>query len=400
MKKIKLLFAVAVAATVLTGCSKSGGASMGGDNQFPVRTLGTQNATLHTTYPATLKGIQDVEIRPKVSGFITKVYVQEGQAVRAGQVLFTIDSETYEAAVRQAAAAVNSAKAQLNQAKLTYTNNEALFKNKIIGNYELQNSLNSYETAKASVAQAEAALASARENLSFCTVHSPANGYIGSLPYKVGALVSPSVATPLTTVSNTNTIEVFFSMTEKDMLTLTKKAGNATMAIKDIPAVQLQLADGSTYNHEGRVVKMSGVVDPATGSISMIAHFANPEHLLRSGASGSIVIPQNDRNAIVIPQEATSQVQDKIFVYLLTEGNKVKYTEIKVNPENDGSNYVVTSGLKAGDKIVTKGLTKLSDGMEITPITEAQYEQNIKKAQSLGKDQGTAKGFVNAMKSK
>lgn len=400
MKKIKLLFAVAVAATMLTGCSKSGSASLGGDNQFPVRTLGTQNATMQTTYPATLKGIQDVEIRPKVTGFITKVYVQEGQAVRAGQVLFTIDSETYEAAVRQAAAAVNSAKAQLNQAKLTYENSESLHKDNIIGSYELQNAKNSYETAKASVAQAEASLASARENLSFCTVVSPANGYIGSLPYKVGALVSPSITTALTTVSNTSTIEVFFSMTEKDVLSLTKKAGSASVAIKDIPAVKLQLADGSTYDHEGRVVKMSGVVDPATGSISMIAHFANPNHLLRSGASGTILIPQNDRNAIVIPQEATSQVQDKIFVYLLTEGNKVKYTEIKVNSENDGSNYVVTSGLKAGDKIVVKGLTKLSDGMDITPITEAQYEQNIKKAQSLGKQQGTAKGFVNAMTGK
>lgn len=401
MERIKYLCVIASTAIMLTACSSKSGGLPTGDNQYPVTTVQTQSASMSMSYPAMLRGIQDVEIRPQVSGFITRLLVHEGQAVRAGQVICTINSETFQAAVRQAAAAVNSAKAQATQAKLTYQNSVKLHKSNIIGSYELQNAHNTYLSAEASVAQAEAALASARENLRYCTVTSPSNGFIGSINYKVGALVGPSIASPITTVSNTSTIEAFFSMTEKDVLALLKNGnGNTANALKNLPPVKLQLADGSIYSLSGRVVKMSGVVDPTTGSISMIAHFQNPERLLRSGASASIVVPQTNANAIVIPQSYTSQVQDKVFVYVLGAGNKVKYTEIKVNPQNDGNNFVVTSGLKPGDKIVTNGLSSLTDGMVIKPITDAQYQENIKKAQALGKDQGSAKGFVNAMKSK
>lgn len=382
---------------LLTACGgKKGGMGMG-DNKYPVRTVGTQSASSETTYPATIKGIQDVEVRPKVSGFITKVFVHEGQAVGAGQVLFTIDDETYRAQVQQAQAAVNTARAQLSTAKLSYENNKKLFEKNIIGQFELSSSNDAYQTALAQVAQAQAALASAREMLSYCSVKSPAAGSVGSLPYKVGALVGPSIATPLTTISDISTAEVFFSVSEATIMSMTKTAGSTQAAIKSFPTVKLQLSDGTVYNQPGRVVKMSGVIDPTTGSISLIAHFQNPQRLLKSGASGKIVIPQIASSAIVVPQEAVSNVQDKKFVYVLGKDNKVKYTEIKVAPQNDGTTYVVTDGLHVGDRYVVKGIASLQDGKEIQPITELQYEENIKKAADLAKNQSSAKGFADAM---
>ena len=357
MKIIKFLFVAAVTAS-LTACGGGGSMPKFGNNEFPVETVGANSASLQSTYPATIKGIQDVEVRPKVSGFITRVYVHEGQVVKAGQPLFSIDSETYQAAVRQAQASVNTARAQLNTARLTYENNKKLFDKKVIGQYELSTAQNTYATAQASLAQAMAALASAKETLSWCMVKSPAAGVIGSLPYKAGALVSASSVDPLTTVSDVSTVEVFFSMSENDILGLTKTAGSVT------------------------------------------AHFANPERLLKSGGAGQIIIPRTDNHAIVIPQEATVSVQDKLFVYKVGKNNKVYYTEIKVNPQNDGNTYIVTSGLSVGDRIVVKGLTKLSDKMKIKPVTLAAYQKSIDDAAKLGAKQGSASGFVDAMKGK
>lgn len=397
MKIKSLLFVVAVA-VALVSCGGGGGMPKFGDDEYPVQTIGSSSASMQTTYPATIKGIQDVEVRPKVSGFITKVYVHEGQTVSTGQVLFSIDSETYRAAVQQAQAGVNTAKAQLNTARLTYENNKKLFEKNVIGQYELSTAQNTYATAQASVAQAQAALASAKEQLSWCQVTSPSAGVIGSLPFKVGALVSASSA--LTTVSEIGTVEVFFSMSESQVLNLTKTAGNVNAALNALPAVKLQLADGTVYNHPGKVVKASGVIDQSTGAVTLIAHFANPDKLLKSGGAGQIIIPNDNNAAIQVPQEACSEVQDKIFVYKVGKDNKVVYSEIKVDPQNDGNNYVVTSGLSVGDRIVVKGITKLTDGQAIKPITVEQYQKKLDNAAKLAESQGTAKGFVGAMKSK
>lgn len=400
MKTTKILM-IAALGTVLASCGgKSGGKPNFADNEYAVRTVATQGTELQTTYPATIKGVQDVQIRPKVSGFLTKVCVHEGQSVSAGQLLFVIDNETYQAQVRQAAAAVNTAKAQLNTAKLTYQNNKKLYDSKIIGEYELSTSANSLSTAQAAVAQAEASYASAKEMLDYCYVKSPAAGVVGSLPFKVGALVSSSSAEPLTTVSDINTMEVYFSVTEKDMLTMTKGEGGVNAAINAYPEVQLRLADGTLYDHPGKVVKASGVIDAATGSISMIARFDNPRKQLRSGGSGQIVVPTTSTGAIIIPQEATSEVQNKKFVYLVGKDNKVQYHEITVNPQDDGKNYIVTSGLQPGDRYVSKGITSLSDGKEIKPITEEQYLKKISDAAKLGENQGSASGFAGVMSGK
>ena len=368
MMKSKFLV-MAAASMILASCGGGGGRPTFGDNEYPVVTVGTQSSTTQTTYPATIKGVQDVQISPKVAGFITQINVKEGQTVSAGQVLFVIDNVTYQAQVRQAQASVNTAKASVNTAKLSFENSQKLHESGVIGDFELQSATNAYEQAKAGLAQAEASLSSAKEMLSYCYVKSPAAGVVGTLPYKVGALVS--TGNVLTTVSNNSSMEVYFSVTEKDALEMSKDAGGQKGAIEKFPAVKLRLADGSMYDLEGTVTKMSGVIDAATGSVQLIALFQNPQRVLKSGGSGAIVIPHNSSSAIIIPQSAVSEVQNKKFVYLLGADNKV-----------------------TGDKYVTNGITKLSDGMEIVPITPERYTQKIEeqaKAMTAGDIVGSMK---------
>jgi len=390
MKKMKM-FMVAAATIALASCGGGGGMPSFGDNEYPVEEVKTSDAEMQTTYPAVINGIQDVEIRPKMSGFLTQINVTEGQTVQAGQLLFVIDNETYQAQVRQSQAAVNTAQSQVNTAKLTYENSKQLFDSHVIGEYELQTAENSFKSAQAGLAQAQAALASARESLSFCYVKSPAKGVVGTLPFKKGALVSASNV--LTHVSDISQMEVYFSMTEKDMLALSKADGGLKGAVEQFPGVKLQLADGSIYGYDGTVAAISGVIDQATGTVQLKARFPNPESLLKSGGSGTIIVPRQNTGAIVIPQSVVMEVQNKKFVYLLNDSNKVQYTEIKVDPQDDGVNYIVTEGLKVGDKYVTNGITKLNDQMEIVPITPQRYQEKIQEqAKAM-----TAGDIVNAM---
>ena len=385
MKMKKMMTLAAIAAT-LVSCGGGGGRPQFGDNEYPVVAVGTSSADMQSTYPATIKGVQDVEIRPKVQGFITQINVKEGQTVGAGQVLFVLDNETATQQVRQAQAAVNTAQQQCNTAKLTYENAQKLHEAKVVGDYELQTAQNNYEVAQAQLAQSQASLASAKEQLSYSYVKSPASGVVGTMPYKKGALVNN--ANVLTTVSNISSMEVYFSVTEKAAMQL------QTAGLQTLPSVKLQLADGSIYGHEGKVTKMSGVIDQATGSVQLIALFQNPEKLLKSGGAGTIIIPRLANDVIIIPQSCVSEVQNKKFVYLLGSDNKVKYSEIKVDAQNDGVNYIVTEGLKTGDKYVTNGITKLTDGMEIKPITPERYQQKISeqaKAMSAGDIVGAMK---------
>lgn len=391
MKMNKMLM-VAFSATVLMSCGGGGGRPTFGDNEYPIETVAESSAALQSTYPATINGIQDVEIRPKVSGFLTQINVTEGQTVSAGQVLFVVDNETYQAQVRQAQAAVNTAQSAVNTAKLTFENTKQLHASKVVGDYELQTAENTFQSAQAQLAQAQAALASAKEALSFCYVKSPAAGVVGTLPFKKGALVSASNV--LTHVSDISTMDVYFSMTEKDMLAMSQSEGGLKAAVEKFPPLKLQLADGTMYAYEGHVSSISGVIDRSTGSVQLKAQFPNPEKLLKSGGSGAVIVPRSADAAIVIPQRVVMEVQNKKFVYVLKDSNKVAYTEITVDPQNDGMNYIVTSGLKIGDKYVTNGITKLTDQMEIVPITPERYQQKIdEQAKAM-----SASDIVNAIK--
>ena len=396
---IALLGAICV--LTMTGCGGNK-AQQQASNEYAVRTVTTSSPELNYTYPATIKGKQDIEIRPRVAGNIVKVCVDEGATVSAGQTLFIIDDVTYREAVNQATASVNQAKAGLNQAnaalataKLTYNNKKELLNKKIIGDYEFQaaqNSLTQAEaavaTAHASVASANAALVSARQNLSYCYVKSPANGVVGSIPYRVGALVSSSSAQPLTTVSNIETMYVYFSVTEKQLLDMTRTTGDSKSILASFPGVQLQLVDGSIYDKIGKITTISGVIDQTTGSVALRADFANPNHLLKTGGTGKILVPYATKNVVVIPQSATVELQDQKYVYIVGKDNKVSFTNIKVADVNDSQNYIVTSGLKAGDRIVTQGVAQgisaLTDGMQITPITEAEAAKKVQQAIQMG----------------
>lgn len=366
---------------LLSSCGQ-GDKSKGKTPECAVIAVQSTNASLTNSYPATIKGKQDVEIRPMVSGFITKLNVDEGSVVRKGQSLLTIDPVQYQAAVNVAKANVATAKAALSTQQLTLNNKRELNKKQIISDFDLQMAENQFAQAKASLAQAEAQLVNARNNLSYTNVTSPSDGMVGVIPYRVGSLVSASITTPLTTVSDISSMFVYFSMTEKQLLNLIRDGGSVKEILAKMPPVRLQLIDGTMYADSGKVETISGVIDQSTGSVSMRAAFPNAHNVLRSGGTAKVLFPNALENIIMVPQSATVEIQDKKFVYVVQGDNTLKNTEVEVHPLDDGKYYLVTKGLKSGDKIVIEGVQNLKDGQSIQPITpaekEAEYQQAMK----------------------
>lgn len=370
----------ALGLSVLTACGGGQGGMKMGDNQFAVEAVKATSSNQSEQYPATIKGLQDIEVRPQVSGLIVKLCVDEGATVRKEQALFQIDPTQYKAAYDQAAASVKSAKANLETITATERNKKMLHDQKIISDFEYRTAVNNLLTAKANLAQAEAAYTAAKQNLDFCTVKSPSDGVIGTFPYRIGALVSPSISEPLTTVSEIGDMYVYFSMTEKQLLDLTRAGGTLKEQLEKMPAVKLQLADGTMYDAEGKIDAVSGVIDQTTGSVSMRAIFPNKQNILRSGGMANVVFPYTMSEIILIPQTATQEIQDKKFVYVLQPDSTLKHTEIQISNLNDGKNYIVTGGLKEGDQIVVEGVQTLQDGQKISPITVAQKEAKYQQA--------------------
>ena len=346
-----------------------------------VMTVEPTSQELNSAYPATIKGQQDIEIRARVSGYITKLCVDEGAVVHKGQPFFLIDAVPYQKAVQAAEAAVEVAKANVATTQLTVDSKTELHAQNIISDYDLQTAKNSLASAKAALAQAEAQLASARNDLSYTTITSPSDGVVGTIPFRVGSLVGTTTQEPLTVVSDINKMFVYFSMNEKQLLALTRqKDGSVNSMIGAMPEVQLQLADGTMYPAKGKIETLSGVIDLSTGAVQMRATFPNAQRLLRSGGTGTVLIPSVLDSALLIPQSATYEVQDKKFVYVLGDSSKVKNTEITVFPLDNGKQYVVTSGLKPGEQVVVEGVATLRDGMPIQPITP---EQSAAKVQAM-----------------
>ena len=377
----------------LFACSNKQQGMQQGIPDYAVITVEATPATLNSSYPATIRGRQDVEIRPNVSGFITKLCVDEGAVVKKGQTLFLIDPVQFEAAVNVARATVNVAEANVSTAKLTAENKRELAKKNIISEYDLQMAENTLASQEAALAQARAQLINAEKNLSYTEVTSPSDGVVGTFPYRVGSLVSPSSATPLTTVSDISEMYVYFSMNEKQILDMIRQADGSTSGVlSGLPEVELQLADGTIYPEKGKISTLSGVIDQTTGSASIRATFKNPGQLLRSGGSGNIMIPVENEAAIIIPQKATYELQDKKFVFVVTDSSTVVSTEIKVLPQTNGQQYVVSSGLKPGDRIVTEGVgTSVRNGMKINPITPEQASARLQQATQQTAAMGNAK---------
>lgn len=364
---------------LLSSCGQ-GDKNTGKTPEFAVIEVKTTTANLTNSYPATIKGKQDVEIRPMVSGFIIKLHVDEGAVVHKGQVLFSIDPIQYQAAVNSAIAAVETAKAAVNTQELTVSNKRELNRKDIISDYDLKMGENQLAQARAQLAQAQAQLVNAKNNLSYTRVTSPSDGVVGSIPYRVGSLVSPSVENPLTTVADISKMYAYFSMTERQLLSQIREGGSTQQILEKMPDVQLQLIDGTIYADSGRVETISGVIEQTTGSVTMRALFPNKHNILRSGSTGNVIFPNPLQNVIMIAQSATTEIQDKKFVFVLQPDHTLRSTEIKVFSLNDGKYYYVTEGLKAGDKIVVEGVQSLRDGQIIAPITPADKEAEYQKA--------------------
>lgn len=339
-----------------------------------VLTVAPSTSELANEFPAIIRGKTDIEIRPQVSGFITKVCVDEGQQVVKGQTLFIIDQVQYQAAVDQARASVNSAKAAVNTAQSNERNQHMLYEKNIISQTQWQNAADQLAQAKAALAQAQAALTTAQKNLSYTVVTAPSNGVVGTIPSREGSLASPQSAQPLTTVSDINQVYAYFSLNEKDLLALTDNgAKTLAQALAQMPEVRLRLANGQMYPLPGKMATIAGTNDNSTGSASVRALFENTNGMLRSGSTGEVIIPNITQNAIVIPQKATFELQDKKFVYVLTDSNTTVAAPITVLDINDGQTYVVTEGLAGGERIVVEGVgTTVREKMKINPVTAAE----------------------------
>lgn len=367
------------------------GASCGGDKKdaeqaaqgqqvqkVATMTLALQNAENQKEYPAKMEGKTDIAIRPQVTGFITKVHVDEGQHVKKGQVLFTLDQVQFQAAVENAMAAVNSAQTAVNTASMTAETKRQLFEKNIISAYDNQLAQNNLQTARATLAQAQAALTTARKNLSYTVVTAPSDGVVGTIPNREGSLASPSSMEPLTTISDNSKVYAYFSLTEKDLLDMTDNGTRSlAAAIDSMPPVSLKLANGSIYPIQGDVATVSGVINTATGAASVRALFDNPSGMLRSGSTGSIIIPVNSENVIVIPQKATFEIQDKKFVFVVGDNNILQSRNITVLPQSNGKDYVVLSGLKPGETIVVEGVgtAGVREGLQIEPVDAAKMAE-------------------------
>lgn len=375
-KGIKTVATTALCCLIaLTGCkNEQPKMDMG---SYKTMTVKTESRVLPMLYSATIRGRQDIEIYPQVSGTLQRLCVTEGQRVKKGQLLFVIDQVPYQAALNTAKANLEAAKASLATAQLTYESTKRLFDEKVVSEFDLQKAENSMLSAKATVAQMQAQVVNARNNLSYTEVKSPADGVVGELPYRQGSLVSSSMPQPLTTVSDNNQMYVYFSMNETQLLDMIRKYGSAEEAIAKMPNLKLILSDGSVLPDSGRVESISGVIDRSTGSTSVRAVFPNKSHLLHSGANGNIEIPVAYNNVIVIPQAATFELQDKILVYKVVDG-KATSANIEVAPNNDGKEYIVTKGLNVGDVIVADGAGLLREGTPITAQGAAQSDNAAK----------------------
>lgn len=364
-KNIKFVVASALAITTLL-CSCGGKKQQEASIvEFKTTKVTQQDVSLNSKYSATIRGRQDIEVYPQVSGTLQRLCVIEGQRVSKGQTLFIIDQVPYQAALNTAEASLKAAKAQEATAQLTYESRKQLFDKQVVSEYDLQTAQNNLLTAKAQVAQAEAQLVNARNSLSYTVVKSPANGVVGTLPYRQGALVGPSMPQALTTVSDNNQMYVYFSMGESQFLELTRKAGSAEKAVRDMPSVQLQLVDGSIYESTGTVETASGVVDRSTGSIQLRAVFSNPNHILHSGSTGNIIVPVEYKNVLVVPATGVVQIQDKHKVYVVDKDGVAHSQIVSAMNQDNGKNFIVTEGLEAGMEIVAEGASMVKDDQKV-----------------------------------
>lgn len=335
--------------------------------EYDVLETSTQTTTIYSKFPVNIQGQQQVEIRPMVEGYIEYIYVDEGAVVKKGQPLFRIKAPQYEQEVRSAQAEINIAQENVNIARTEVEKIRPLVNDNIISQYELQTAQNTLNAREAILVQAKTRLENARTNLGYTTIVSPVDGIIGLLPFKIGSLVGPTTPSSLTNIANVDNVYAYFSINEKKLLELsrTNSGSNPHELLKNLPYVKLQLADGSSFNAEGKIETTSGFINPQSGAVNVRATFPNPHHIINSGSSGTVLIPQFLQNVILIPQRATYEVQNKKFAYVVNNEGVVQSKEIRVSMVNDGQSYVVENGLNIGDKVVLNGVGSLRNDTRI-----------------------------------
>lgn len=367
----KLMTVLVTAVTAMTMLSSCGNKQQRGampSAVFKTTKVAKSDVTLTEKYSATIRGRQDIDVYPQVGGTLQKLCVTEGQKVKKGQVLFVIDQVPYRAALNTAEAALKAAQAQEATAQLNYDSRKKLYDQKVVSEIDMQTAQNTLLSAKAQVAQAKAQVVNARNSLSYTTVTSPADGVVGTLPYRQGALVGSSMPQPLTTVSDNNEMYVYFSMTESQFLNLIRQYESVEKAIEAMPELTLQLVDGSDYEIKGRVESASGVVDRNTGSVQLRAAFSNPSHILHSGSTGNVIIPVTHKDVLTVPATAAVQTQDKYNVYVVDSKGIAHAQIVDILPQSQGKTFIVTSGLNGGEEIVAEGAGMVRDGQDVKKL--------------------------------
>ena len=332
--------------------------------KYETLVVSEKDMTLDRQYSARMTGRQIVEVRPQVSGCIMRICINEGDAVRKGQTLFVIDQVPYRAALEVAVAARKSAEARLATARMNYENETKLQEGQVVSQVSVQTMRNALLEAESALAQAKAQEVNARNNLSYTEVKSPVSGVASMIPWHVGSLVSSNIAEPLVTVADDSEMYVYFSISENQSLDLIAQYGSIESFISKAPAVRLKLNNGQDYGRQGRISAVSGTVDAQTGAVTLRATFPNSGGLLHNGGSATVVVPTHRTNCIVIPQEATYELQNRMFVYRVVAG-KTKATPIKLFQQNNGKEYIVEEGLSVGDTIIAEGAGLLKEGVEI-----------------------------------
>lgn len=380
---IPVLIISTIASTIMVGCKSNDDKAAQQEKPvvpYKVISLKRSNATLYAEYPAQLQGVQDIDIRPKIDGYIEAVHVDEGAEVKAGQKLFTINNPQYAQDVNNASAAIASAEAAVAAAQLQVKKTQPLVAQDIISPFELENAQLNLKAQQANLAQRRAAYNNAKINQGYTVVTSPVSGVVGTLPYRIGSYVNSATAQPLTTVSDISKVYAYFSINEKQQLSFVaeNEGGTFQEKINQMPPVSLILSNGDVYPENGKVQTFSGQVNSTTGSFNVRAVFPNAERLLRSGSSASIRIPTQVNNAIIIPQFATTELQNKRMAYIVGEDNKVKAVVVKVRPIPGGKYFVVDEGLTEKDQLIIEGIGIITEGTPIKPQpTNADSVMNL-----------------------
>lgn len=366
MKKIIIL---SIFATYFVSCSNKNTTPLAViEPTLPVLTITSSNASTETQFPVAIQGKTDVEIRAQVSGTLDKIFIDEGDYVMQGQPLFKINDNPYRQQYNNAKASLSAAEAFQINAQIEVDKLTPLVQSKVVSDYQLKTAKANLSIAKSNIEQTKAILGNAQINLDYTTIKAPVSGFIGRLPRKQGSLISPQDSEALTKLSDIKEVYAYFSLSENDFINFKTQYAGATIndKLKKLPPVTLVLSDNSEYGQKGNIDMIDGQFDKTTGAITLRAKFPNAERLLRSGNTGKVKITINHESSIVIPQESTIEIQDKLYVFLLDTKNSVTRQPITISGKS-GTNYLVNDGIKIGDRIVLKGFENLPDGAKIIP---------------------------------